>query len=130
MLSTVHGDRFELAVVYYQPTEGGDPDDPPEPDLDHPVDLTGYTGLLQVRDRPGGPLALDLSTDSGGGLTLDGPAGYVGVLATPDQMYAVAPGQWRIELQVELRDGSTLLDRKTLLSDVLNVEAQIAVATP
>jgi hypothetical protein len=46
---------------------------------DVPKDLTGYSSILQVRDRPGGKLLLDLSTMNGG-LVITALLGKTGIV--------------------------------------------------
>jgi hypothetical protein len=56
-----------------------------------PVNLTGWTGRMQVRKIPGAPSAT-LSLTSGSGITLGGAAGTVLVAATATQTAAIIPG--------------------------------------
>ncbi|HAM24485.1 MAG TPA: hypothetical protein DCM51_02850 [Actinobacteria bacterium] len=68
-----------------------------------PVNLTGWTGRMQVRKIPGAPSAT-LSLTSGSGITLGGAAGTVLVAATATQTAAIIPGTYKYDL--ELVNGS------------------------
>ena len=47
-------------------------------DADGVIDLTGYTARMQIRQEIDSPTPLySLSTDPGGGITIDGPAGQI-----------------------------------------------------
>jgi hypothetical protein len=52
------------------------------------VDLTGYTALLQVRDKVGGTVLVEMSTENGG-ITLGGKAGTIQLKLTPAQTAAL-----------------------------------------
>jgi hypothetical protein len=43
------------------------------------IPVTGYTALLEIRDKPGGVLLHKLTSDVDGGLTLGGAAGTIRV---------------------------------------------------
>ncbi|WP_453960819.1 hypothetical protein [Amorphus suaedae] len=62
-----------------------------------PIDITGFTAVLQARDRHGA-LMLDLTTDNGG-IAVDGPNGRLFVSGTPAVTSAVtAPGVYELEM--------------------------------
>lgn len=42
-----------------------------------PVNLSGYSGRMEIRDRVGGTLLHRLDTDSLGTMTIDGPEGAI-----------------------------------------------------
>jgi len=44
---------------------------------DNPKNLTNYTGKMQIRSKPGGTLLKELSTDVGGGMTINGAYGEI-----------------------------------------------------
>lgn len=119
------GDTWEVQVGYFEPKPGTPPDRPPVPDLDNPVDLTGWSAKLQVKKRAGQPAALSLTSDSGGGLTVNGVDGTIDVWATPTQMEGIAPGQWLWEVQIERVVGATVVDRRTIASEPLVILAQV-----
>jgi hypothetical protein len=69
-----------------------------------PVDLTGATARMQIRDKPGGGLLLELSTTSGG-LTITGP----GTIARTLSATATAAITWAsavYDLEVTYADGT------------------------
>jgi len=50
-----------------------------------PIDLTGATAKMQVRDTAGGTKLAFTLTSPDGGITIDGPTGTINVIATPTQ---------------------------------------------
>lgn len=69
-----------------------------------PVDLTGATARMQIRDKPGGALLLELSTDNGA-LEITGPGTIVRTLTAA----ATAAINWAAavyDLEVEYADGT------------------------
>lgn len=69
-----------------------------------PIDLTGYAGRMQVRDRPGGTVLLDLSTGNGG-MTLGGAAGTIDLLASAAATAALTPGDYVYDLRLTSGSG-------------------------
>ena len=55
-------------------------------DNDQPIDISGYTAKLQIRDRFGGTLHLTLT--NGSGITITGASGQVAVAFTHAQTIA------------------------------------------
>lgn len=113
------GDTWTLQVGWYNPIPGTKP---PRPDLNSPVDITGYTASLVVvpaADHSATP-GLTLTSPSGG-LTVTGPAGTVGVRATPAQTALLAEGFWWWEVEIE--NGT---DTYTLADGPLSVVAEVA----
>ena len=52
----------------------------------NPIDITGCTAKMQVRDTKGGSkLAFTLTSPSTGGITIDGPNGKLTIKMTPTQ---------------------------------------------
>jgi hypothetical protein len=80
-----------------------------------PIDLTGYTARLQVREKYSSEVKLlDLTTENSG-ITLGGAAGTVAVLATATQMAAIivpdlpgTPPKRSAVYDLELITGSTI----------------------
>lgn len=56
-----------------------------EDDQVTPIDLTGATAKMQVRDTKGGSKLAFTLTSPSGGITIDGPTGLVEIVATPTQ---------------------------------------------
>lgn len=50
-----------------------------------PIDLTGASAKLQVRDTKGGPKLAFTLTSPSGGITIDAPSGKITVTMTPAQ---------------------------------------------
>lgn len=70
-----------------------------------PVDLTGCSARMQIRDQPGGPLRLELSTEPGQGLTLD-PAGTLRREITAAQTGALTFAKAVYDLELTFADGT------------------------
>jgi hypothetical protein len=56
----------------------------------NPVDLTGYTALMQIRPRPSRPVIVELSTENGR-IQLGGPAGTIALAITGEDTGELAP---------------------------------------
>jgi hypothetical protein len=50
-----------------------------------PIDLTGASAKLQVRDTKGGSKLAFTLTSPNGGITIDGPTGTLSIVMTPTQ---------------------------------------------
>ena len=50
-----------------------------------PIDLTGASAKMQVRDKKGGSKLAFTLTSPSGGITIDGPQGLLTIKATPTQ---------------------------------------------
>lgn len=74
----------------------------------NPIDLTGYTARLQMRNNLNDPTPfLDLTTENGG-ITLGGAQGTVTLLATDEQTSAIDSKKGVYDLEIELSDGSVV----------------------
>jgi hypothetical protein len=64
-----------------------------------PVNVTGYTARMRVKNKVGGTTVLHLTTENGG-ITLGGAAGTISLLATATQTSAIAikKGVYDLEL--------------------------------
>lgn len=114
------GRTWELQVGWYQPRPLIRP---LVPDMNNPVDITGYSARLWIvpdEDHDATP-GLELSSPSGG-LTVTGPAGTVDVYASPAQTGALAEGFWWWEL--EITNGT---DTYTLADGPIPVAAEVVV---
>lgn len=83
-----------------------------------PVDLTGYTGRMDVRSAPGAPRLLRLAGPPG--LTVAGPSGTVGLELTALQTRQLGAGVFVYDLQ--LVRGDEVLD---LVAGALVLEPEI-----
>jgi len=54
-----------------------------------PIDITGYTAHMQVRNKPGGNVLILDSNNVGNSITVDGPNGVVNVEFGVDNMLGV-----------------------------------------
>lgn len=72
---------------------------------DVPVDLTGYSSRLQVRQTHyASSTLLDLSSPDDG-MTVGGSAGTIDILISPDTTAALSPGNWVYDLEIESSGG-------------------------
>jgi hypothetical protein len=70
--NVIQGDSFTLTITYTDSNE-------------NPIDLTGYTAHIEVRDKPGGKI-LCATGDLGDGISIpDLHAGVINVNLTPDK---------------------------------------------
>lgn len=70
------------------------------------VNLTGYTGRMQIRQAVGSPAAVIELTTSNGRMTLGGAAGTVAIAITAADTADLAAGQFVYDL--ELINGATV----------------------
>ncbi len=84
-----------------------------------PVDLTGYTARIQVRDRATGEVAIELSTENGR-ITLD-DAGHIDLYVDELDTADIPAGRYRFDLRLDngtdvvyLLDGSSLRVREAV----------------
>lgn len=88
-----------------------------------PVNLTGYTAKLQIRDRPGGATLYETLTDGGAanGITLGGALGTIRIQRTAAQTgaYTFARAAYDLLLtsgagaKTRLLKGSVIMDEAT-----------------
>jgi hypothetical protein len=87
-----------------------------------PADLTGYSARMQVRETVGSPAPLlELTTETGGGITVDGPAGQLTLLITDE---ASTAWTWRYgvyDLELESPGGEV----ERLLRGELQVDPEV-----
>lgn len=69
------------------------------------VDLSSFTGRLQVRTRHSSPSPL-VSITSNNGITLGGAAGTVTVELPTSTTTALPAGEWRYDLELEAPNGT------------------------
>jgi hypothetical protein len=93
-------------------------------DADVPVDLSGYTAKLEVRESPGGNLLLAMET-GGGGITLNA-SGEIDLVLTDTQTAAIDCTKARYDLKIkQTSDGSIT----PILKGNFNVTRQITELT-
>jgi hypothetical protein len=100
------GATWTLTIVYQNP-DGT------------PINLTGYTGRMQLRSKFDSTAVLTLST-ANGGMTITGPTGTIDLIATATQMELIDPGIYVYDL--ELTSGSTI---QRLIQGQITVRAQV-----
>ena len=64
-----------------------------------PIDLTGYTGRMQLRTKFDSTAVLTLST-ANGGIVITGPTGQIAITATATQTQAINPGLYLYDLEL------------------------------
>ena len=84
-----------------------------------PVNLTGYTAAMQVRENASSSAAI-LSFASGTGITLGGTAGTIAVTASASTMASASPGYYVYDL--ELSSGGQVT---RLLQGVFSIEPEV-----
>ena len=65
-----------------------------------PVNITGYTGALQLRSLPEDPTAVLTLTTANGGITITGLTGLVAIHATALQTRAIDDGVYYYDLEI------------------------------
>lgn len=69
------------------------------------VDLTSYTAKMQIRPFVGSSdIIVELTTENGG-ITINGPAGTISLLLTPEQTALLAPIRAGFDLQLTAPGG-------------------------
>lgn len=118
-ISIKQGDTWTIQVNWYNPIPGTK-----QPDLTSPINITGYTAKVAMRSEPGaaGDPVLELTSDPGGGLTVDGPGGGVSGRAAPAQTELVPAGIWHWECEI---DNGT--DKHTLVEQQIMVRPQVVL---
>lgn len=84
-----------------------------------PLNLTGYTAAMQVRESVGSTATL-VSLTNGSGITLGGTAGTIGVTISSTASAAISAGSYSYDL--ELNSGSTIT---RLLEGAFNVTGNV-----
>ena len=64
------------------------------------VTLTGYTAVMQIREKMTSTTTVLLLTSSNGGLEINASAGTVLIIASPAQTAALIPGKYVYDLEV------------------------------
>jgi hypothetical protein len=94
-LTIYQGATFDLTMTWRQGTPLA------------PVNLTGYTARMQLRETTGSPTTvLSLTSANGGGITLGGAAGTIALNVSATVTAAMAPGTYLYDL--ELVSGATV----------------------
>ncbi len=108
-LTLEQGEDFDLELTYS--------------DDDGPIDLTGYTARMQVRETIDSPTPLaEFNTDGGGYVTIDGPPGkiFVSVPADTTSAWTWHYGVYSLEIysptgkKKRLLKGSFTMDREVV----------------
>ena len=87
-----------------------------------PVALSGYTGVMHIREKIDSTSTVLTLTTSNGGLEINSTAGTILVIATPTQTAALAPGKYVHDL--ELTETSTGIVTKIIQGN-LTVRAEV-----
>jgi hypothetical protein len=92
-------------------------------DNDLPIDLTGSTAKLQVRDTKGGTKLAFTLTSPSGGITIDGPNGKVTCKMTPTQTNKLFYPKSSYDLMVT----DTNLNKIKLLEGFLTLSRSVTI---
>lgn len=87
-----------------------------------PVTLSGYTGIMHIREKTTSTSALLTLSTSNGGLEINPTAGTVLIIASPSQTAALEPGNYVHDL--ELTETSTGTVTKIIQGN-LTVRAEV-----
>lgn len=73
-----------------------------------PIDLTGYTARMQIREMVESPdMLMQLTSELGGGITIVGATGTMSLLIT-DSVTAAITWRWAVyDLEIESASGET-----------------------
>lgn len=85
-----------------------------------PLNLTGYTAALMVKQYENSTAALTLS--SGAGITLGGTAGTIAITMTPQQTATLTPGRYVYDLTVSTSGDAV---RYRILDGKITVNGQV-----
>lgn len=90
-----------------------------------PVDLTGATLLMQVREKDGGALVFEVS-----GTAVDALKGKMALLITPEMTATAALGDYVTDIQLTGADGSvnTIFPSDVNKIGTFRITAQVSVA--
>lgn len=86
------------------------------------VPLTGYTGVMEIREKTASTSIILLLTTSNGGLEINPSAGTVLIIASPAQTSALTPGKYVYDL--ELTETSTGIVTKIIQGNLI-VRAEV-----
>lgn len=85
----------------------------------NPVDLTGYSARMKMRNKTG-VQALSITSSAGGGVTL-GSSGEIAILLSATSTSRLSPGKYSYDLELESPDGVVT----RLIKGVLTVSAEV-----
>jgi hypothetical protein len=88
----------------------------------NPINLTGWSARLQVREGPGSVLLIDAST-ANGRITLGGSTGNIAIVVPASVMATVLAGTWQYDLQVTSTDNPPIVTR--LLAGTFTVTPEL-----
>lgn len=86
-----------------------------------PVNVTGYSALMQVRKNPGGTVIVTLSS-ANGRITVGTVDGSFALYIAPADTSSLQVGEWVYDLQVTAPDGTVT----TLLQGGFSITAQVS----
>lgn len=87
-----------------------------------PVNVTGYSALMEVRKAVGGTVIITLSSDNGR-ITVGTVDGSFTLYISPEDSADLQPGEWVYDLQVTAPDGTVT----TLLQGGFTITPQVTV---
>ena len=89
------GSTWNLNIVYKDPSGT-------------PINLTGYTAEMQIRETPSNNSVLTLST-GGNGIVITGSTGNIALTATDEQTGAIDSGMYVYDLELNIAGVRTRL---------------------
>lgn len=84
--NVVQGDTFTIRVEY-------------QDESNSPIDITDYSAVMTVRDKPGGKIVC-AKIDNNSGIVIDGPNGGLDITFTPEQTRKFTTPKARYQLQI------------------------------
>jgi hypothetical protein len=84
--NVVQGDTFTIRVEYRD-------------ESNQPIDITGYSAIMIVRDKPGGKVVC-AQVDSTSGIVIDGPNGGLDITILPEQTRKFTAPRARYQIQI------------------------------
>lgn len=84
--NVIQGDTFTMRVEY-------------QDENNNPIDITGYSAIMTVRDKPGGKIVCATIDDSSG-IVIDGPNGGLDLTIAPEQTRKFTTPRARYQIQI------------------------------
>lgn len=84
--NVVQGDTFTIRVEY-------------QDEANNPMDITGYSAVMTVRDKPGGKI-ICAEVDDSSGISIDGPNGGLDITIPPEKTRKFTTPTARYQIQI------------------------------
>ncbi len=89
--NVVQGDTFTFRVEY-------------QDESNTPMDITGYSAVMTVRDKPGGKI-ICAEIDNNSGIEIDGPNGSLDITLLPEHTRKFTTPRARYQIQIISENG-------------------------